>query len=692
MMKFKHKFSILLTSVVFVGCQVVDDVVTEPIALDAFTAAIESFDTETKTELIGNYAVWTDGDDIAIFQGNSIADRYVLYDLQSSAFRVSDRAEKGNELSTNVAFYPYSGFMECVEVTGGYRISNVSFPSDQDYKKGSFSEESFLMVAATDELRDRELAFKNICGGIRLRFQSIAGDTVSVRRIVFKGNGGEKLSGNADVIYNTENALPIVEWDADAQESITMEVQDFHLTDSTVAEIVLSVPPQVFPDGFTVEADAQVNGVDSLYIRPTMRPQEIRRSRILTMPVITFGEEIVHPYLSLNKDMIIFESGIGTQTLEVTANNEWSAVVDSDWVSLSPSFGQGTDQAAPVKINVTKNNTYEERTAVVTFTSEYLVKTVTILQQPKTYLDISRYLVDLSYDGGSATVDVRSNYEWEAWADVEWISVSPSYGEGDGNTLSVTITASHNDSKDARSGLVIFSAGSITRVVSVSQRGRGSYIDEYGIDHGNGVKVGETIWAPVNCGYHYTQYKYGKLYQWGRRYGQGYGGNSPQYKSGPVSLSAGQSETNSNVFYTGSSNWCSTFYRELWNSGTESEPVKTENDPCPEGWRIPTYAEFNKLKQTSSNWTINSDGVEGRNFAGADPDTQESVKVFFPASGYRSYNGNSVSSQGSSAYYWTSRPNGTKIYTFKINEQAPGFYNDDYPAYGQPVRCVKDRD
>ena len=39
------------------------------------------------------------------------------------------------------------------------------------------------------------------------------------------------------------------------------------------------------------------------------------------------------------------------------------------------------------------------------------------------------------------------------------------------------------------------------------------YIDEYGINHGPGVEIGGVVWAPVNCGYHETDFKYGKLYQ-----------------------------------------------------------------------------------------------------------------------------------------------------------------------------------
>ena len=41
----------------------------------------------------------------------------------------------------------------------------------------------------------------------------------------------------------------------------------------------------------------------------------------------------------------------------------------------------------------------------------------------------------------------------------------------------------------------------------------GDYVDEYGINHGQGVEIDGVVWAPVNCGYHATDYKYGKLYQ-----------------------------------------------------------------------------------------------------------------------------------------------------------------------------------
>ncbi len=81
----------------------------------------------------------------------------------------------------------------------------------------------------------------------------------------------------------------------------------------------------------------------------------------------------------------------------------------------------------------------------------------------------------------------------------------------------------------------------------------GEYVDEYVINHSQGIEIDGVVWAPVNCGYHKDDYKYGKLYQWGRKYGQGYclsyaegqwyqlysDASVPNRVQGPVTLSVG---------------------------------------------------------------------------------------------------------------------------------------------------------
>ena len=214
------------------------------------------------------------------------------------------------------------------------------------------------------------------------------------------------------------------------------------------------------------------------------------------------------------------------------------------------------------------------------------------------------------------------------------------------------------------------------------------YVDEYGINHGPGVKIDGVVWAPVNCGYHATDYKLGKLYQWGRKYGQGCDGDasSPEIVDGNVSLSFAQSESNKNVFFKGF-NWTSTPDLPLWNLGTEESPIKTEYDPCPNGWRVPTYIELNGLRQNHSSWTTVDSDQSGYWFSGSIAYSEDVPQVFLPAPGYRDLSGQ-VYWHGTSGYYWSSlQSSPTNYMYFNADEVGMTYY---YPALGQSVRCVQE--
>ena len=221
------------------------------------------------------------------------------------------------------------------------------------------------------------------------------------------------------------------------------------------------------------------------------------------------------------------------------------------------------------------------------------------------------------------------------------------------------------------------------------------YIDEYGINHGPGVEIDGVVWAPVNCGYHAEDFKYGKLYQWGRKYGQGYDGDAttPVVEDGGISLIAGIHQDNANKFYKGSAvannDWLYSGYSVLWNLGSEYEPVKTEYDPCPEGWRVPTSAELESLSLNYSEWTTNEEGQNGYWFCGSNEYTSEVSQIFLPAAGWRNSGGGIAALRGTLADYWSS--------TFKYPKaERLAFDNSGVQmgeaarAYGFSVRCVQD--
>lgn len=231
------------------------------------------------------------------------------------------------------------------------------------------------------------------------------------------------------------------------------------------------------------------------------------------------------------------------------------------------------------------------------------------------------------------------------------------------------------------------------------------YVDEYGINHGPGVEINGVVWAPVNCGYHAEDFKYGKLYQWGRKYGQGYINNffqdalAPVVKEGPVSLAEGQAAENENVFFNLDINrpsydqypkWSIGVQSRLWNYGTEQNPVKTEYDPCPDGWRVPTSVESALLESCTYSWVNEShpefNGIYGSIVVGA----SGLGETFFPAAGYIAYGDGFGLNRGGSFFYYNSNlsdlTGAAEVYMV-----AESYYTrNEASAFGMSVRCVSD--
>jgi hypothetical protein len=216
-----------------------------------------------------------------------------------------------------------------------------------------------------------------------------------------------------------------------------------------------------------------------------------------------------------------------------------------------------------------------------------------------------------------------------------------------------------------------------------------AYIDEAGTNHGAGIEIDGIIWAPVNCGYHETDYPYGKLYQWGRKYGQGHGAEYDEPE--PEILQGGgfeDTEEQRNIFYARSHDmtshhiaeaeyamsgtqtsyappidWLDSPNDKLWNSASELNPQKTEHDPCPIGWRVPTYTELIHMEDLQA----------------------------LPTIGSRNYDGLLIENDN---YYWSSTPSSRQISWCStinsLNDIAHSSQREAYRVNGYYVRCVKE--
>ncbi len=102
-------------------------------------------------------------------------------------------------------------------------------------------------------------------------------------------------------------------------------------------------------------------------------------------------------------------------------------------------------------------------------------------------------------------------------------------------------------------------------------------------------------------------------------------------------------------------------------------------DPCPEGWRLPTEAEYSNFSTTTFTWDATN---SGRTYNGN----------WFPAAGYRFSDDGSVSVVGGSGYCWSASPfseNGGYFLNFGSGSVYPA--DNYYRAYGFSVRCVQEK-
>lgn len=267
---------------------------------------------------------------------------------------------------------------------------------------------------------------------------------------------------------------------------------------------------------------------------------------------------------------------------------------------------------------------------------------------------------------------------------------------------------SSSESSTSSFGSVVRGALGVDNGQNIARETDCDYIDEYGINHGGGIKIGDVVWAPVNCGYHKTDYPYGKLYQWGRKHGQGYGAPyaDPEMKnnvrpdkttaelvSAPVTPAEASKYPNRHYYHErgGWFNWTRNDVK-LWNDSETMEICKNKvNDPCPEGWRVADLHDFQELIVNYSDETTYYDGGQkGRWFSGPNSYCTSVPRIFLSMGGMRDLDGKCYSRERTGRY-WTARHGGGEGLVWHL------IFDDDvymhpmaWPHDAHLVRCVKD--
>lgn len=202
------------------------------------------------------------------------------------------------------------------------------------------------------------------------------------------------------------------------------------------------------------------------------------------------------------------------------------------------------------------------------------------------------------------------------------------------------------------------------------------------------VTISGTIWAPRNAGYDAAR-KYGLLYQWHRKYGQGYNTTeTPELSAiaGPVDFTTGADIANRNKSYYNGSGQCdwTTLQQASWS-------MALWYNPCPAGWRVPTPAELNSLISSGSTW-VNSgagglDALPGRWF-GPDHNGARVNSIFLPAAGGKSAINGTGTSRNIWGMLWSTESSGTEASTLYFDSSTRDV-RSGFRATAYSIRCVK---
>ena len=268
-----------------------------------------------------------------------------------------------------------------------------------------------------------------------------------------------------------------------------------------------------------------------------------------------------------------------------------------------------------------------------------------------------------------------------------------------GNTLARTyeIKAKENVSLDAtlvnRGYLYIANGanGSIVDTVTVFQGADIAYADT----RFAAVTAYDVVWAPFNCGATepigkdevittWTAEKCGYLYQWGRNVPFAYGGEPGDLYTGDLSVLDKYPNYNdacknegvyANKFIKASGNtWFKDYKTGSILTGDNAWP--RENQPCPEGWRVPTKAELGKIdaispRQSNGKWVS--------------PDNN---RFIMPSAGYRDGTGTSFN-LGSEGCYWSSTYDAQNACSYRLGIQTGGsIFGTLSVSYTFLIRCV----
>ena len=228
------------------------------------------------------------------------------------------------------------------------------------------------------------------------------------------------------------------------------------------------------PEGISASA---AEGSGSATISLTVAPLEgDMAERKVTL--VFSGETILVPLeitqsgesgldVTVNPMMLNFGYEGGSETLAVTCEGSWTAEASQEWLTLSVTSGEGN---AEVVVTAAESDIQEQRNANVIFHSS-IGSTASVLVSQEAAPNPHYFVVhptELAFgsEGGSQSIGIVCDAEWNIELDADWLTVSAISGTGDAE---IVLTALPNPIIEPRELDFVMHSNGIYRRITVTQ-------------------------------------------------------------------------------------------------------------------------------------------------------------------------------------------------------------------------------
>lgn len=216
----------------------------------------------------------------------------------------------------------------------------------------------------------------------------------------------------------------------------------------------------------TVNVDIQANETNSSRNGTlTVSSSQYSKTAKLTISQLASGVTI------LEGIAMSYDADGGSQTRTIKSDLPWTAQTTYSWIEFFPKSGN----TGETTMTITTLPSYEsdKRIGQIYFYYGDTEKKYIGITQAGRYLNVSEKDITFTADQGeSKTITVDSDVDWKVTSTPDWVTVTPKNGSA--GKISITISASKNNSLNSRSGTVVIKdtrSGNLSVIIPVTQEG-----------------------------------------------------------------------------------------------------------------------------------------------------------------------------------------------------------------------------